>query len=120
MAAVCSAMSCSIAARRAAGESVGVDQGDLALDMGDDLLLGGGQQCCELRADGAPAVGDFGAESGAQHVALSRLDASDGERRFEDDQFVGLAVFKGLLAQPFQGSRYWSRSQPLPLSRSFQ
>jgi hypothetical protein len=48
------------------------------------------------------------------------LNAANGFRRREDDQFGGFPVFKGLLAQPFQGSRYWSLSQPLPQSRSFQ
>ena len=33
---------------------------------------------------------------------------------------IGLAVFLGSLARPFQVTRHWSRSQPLPRSRSSQ
>jgi hypothetical protein len=33
---------------------------------------------------------------------------------------LGLSIFRGSLARPFQGSRYRSRSQSLPRSRSFQ
>ena len=98
----------------------GIDRGDFALDMGDDPLLGCGQQCGELRADGAPAIRSFGAMGAAQQAALGHLNAANGFRRREDDQFGGFPFFRGLLAQPFQGSRYWSLSQPLPRSRSFQ
>lgn len=34
--------------------------------------------------------------------------------------FGGRPVFEDTLAWPAQGVRYWSRSQPLPRSRSFQ
>ena len=37
-----------------------------------------------------------------------------------EDTSVGRRVFKGRLAQACQGSHHWSRSQALPLSRSFQ
>jgi len=35
-------------------------------------------------------------------------------------QIGGRLVFEDPLARPAQGVRYWSRSQPLPRSRSFQ
>ena len=88
--------------------------------MGDDPLLGCGQQCGELGADGAPAISNLGAMGAAQHAAFGHLNAANGFRRGEDNQLGGFPFFKGLLAQPFQGSRYWSLSHPLPRSRSFQ
>lgn len=97
-----------------------VDQGNLALHMGDDLLLGCCQQRGELSIDGASPVSDVGAVVIAQEIALCHLHTADRARRGECDQFVGFAVFKGHLAQPFQGSRHWSRAHPLPRSRSFQ
>ena len=98
----------------------GIDRGDLALDMGDDPLLGCRQQCGELGADRAPAISNLGAIGAAQQAAFGHLNAANGFRRREDDQLGGFPFFKGLLAQPFQGSRYWSLSHPLPRSRSFQ
>ena len=97
-----------------------IDRGNFALNMGDDPLLGGFQQCGELGADGAHAILNFVAICAAQQIAFGHLNAANGFRRGEDDQFVGFSVFKGRLAQPFQGSRYWSLSHPLPRSRSFQ
>ena len=88
--------------------------------MGDDPLLGCFKQHGELGGDSAPAIGSFGAKSAAQQAAFSHLNAANGFRRREDDQLGGFPFFKGLLAQPFQGSRYRSLSQPLPRSRSFQ
>ena len=88
--------------------------------MGDDPLLGGFEQGGELGADRAFALAGFGAVRRAQQIAFSHLNAANGFWRREEDQFAGFSVFKGLLAQPFQGSRYWSLSHPLPRSRSFQ
>lgn len=97
-----------------------IDSGDLALDVRDDLLFCGRQQCCEARADGALAISDISAVCGARDIAFGALEAAQRERCGNVDQLIGFAGFKGRLAQPFQGSRYWSRSQPLPRSRSFQ
>ena len=98
----------------------GIDRGDLALDMGDDPLLGCRQQCGELCADSAPAISNFRTIGATQQASFGHLNAANGFRCREDDQFGGFPFFKGLLAQPFQGSRYWSLSHPLPRSRSFQ
>ena len=88
--------------------------------MGDDALLGSFEQYGELCADGAPVISNLGAMGAAQQAAFGHLNAANGFRCGEDDQLGGFPFFKGLLAQPFQGSRYWSLSQPLPRSRSFQ
>ena len=88
--------------------------------MSDDPLLCCRQQCSELVADGTLSVRDLGPVCTAQQIALGHLDAAQGNGRRQSDQVFGFTGFKGRLAQPFQGSRHWSRSQPLPLSRSFQ
>jgi len=49
----------------------------------------------------------------AQRVAL-------GSGGLDNTAVRGLSIFRGSLARPFQGSRYRSRSQSLPRSRSFQ
>ncbi len=43
-----------------------------------------------------------------------------GSGGLDNTSVRGLSFFRGSLARPFQGSRYRSRSQSLPRSRSFQ
>lgn len=72
---------------------------------------------------GLPAFGNL---AGCEKLALGNMHREQGASRGAEHVAIGargldgLPVFEGSLARPFQGSRYWSRSQPLPLSRSFQ
>jgi len=50
--------------------------------------------------------------------AVERITLRSGG--LDDTAVRGLSFFRGSLARPFQGSRYRSRSQSLPRSRSFQ
>ena len=71
-----------------------------------------------LSADGAL----YGGEQ-LQFGCMNRRDGATGGANVVGAclaMFGGLPVFEGSLARPVQGSRYWSRSHPLPRSRSFQ
>ena len=85
-------------------------------------------KCCVDRTDNLQACGTL---RGGEQLQLGRVDRRNGSAscfdsvplRLEDFSgfaVLGLSVFRGSLARPFQGSRYWSRSQPLSRSRSFQ
>ena len=75
------------------------------------------------RTNDLPARGTL---CSGEQLHLGRMDRRDGAAGGANGVaaclagFGGLPVFEGSLARPVQGSRYWSRSQPLPLSRSFQ
>ena len=77
------------------------------------------------RFDRANRLPSCGALSSNQHLRFGCMDRRHGFPRIADsvagrsDVIGGLAGFEGLLARPVQRSRYWSLSNPLPLSRSF-
>ena len=99
---------------------VRVNRTDLALYVRDDLLLRRRQQSCEVCRDGREFAGDRGAVRCIEQLSFGSMDGAQGGAWCCLGSFRSLAVFEGSLARLFQGSRYWSRSQPLPRSRSFQ
>ena len=99
----------------------GAPAGEFGDDQGDGAGVTVGQRgICRL--DGLPSCRLLG---GRQDFEFGGVDRRDGLPRETDgvasrsDVISGLAGFGGLLARPVQRSRYWSRSNPLPLSRSF-
>lgn len=78
---------------------------------------------CRGRSNGMPPLG---AVTGHHDLPLGGLDAAQGGACAFNvvplilERLAGLPVFKGSLAQPFQGSRYRSRPKSLLRSRSSQ
>lgn len=62
-------------------------------------------------------LGGMDRREGLTHIAPRITLGSGG---LDNAPARGLSFFRGSLARPFQGSRYRSRSQSLPRSRSFQ
>jgi len=62
-------------------------------------------------------LGGMDRDESLPHAAQCITRRSGG---LDDTPVGGLSFFRGSLARPFQGSRYRSRSQSLPRSRSFQ
>lgn len=72
----------------------------------------GGTTCCSLTGDEQLHLGIVHSD---QCAARARPDIGSIVSHFD-----GRPVFEDPLAWPAQGVRYWSRSHPLPRSRSFQ
>ena len=94
-------------------------------EFGEDERNGAGVSVGQTGIDRLHGLPSCGPLRGGQDFLFGRVDRRDGFPREADrvaegaDLLGGLAGFKGLLARPVQRSRYWSRSKPLPLSRSF-
>ena len=92
----------------------------------DDERDGAGMTPLKRGIDGIDSLPAHGALYGGEQLQLGRVDrpnrAACGAHSIalRLAGFGGLPVFEGSLARPVQGSRYWSRSHPLPRSRSFQ
>ena len=94
-------------------------------EFGEDERNGAGVSVGQTGIDRLHGLPSCGPLRGGQDFLFGRVDRRDGFPREADgvalrsDVIGGLAGFEGLLARPVQRSRYWSRSKPLPLSRSF-
>ncbi len=77
---------------------------------------------CIDRANCLPSCGTLRGGQLLQFRCVDRCDGTAGNANGVDSSIAmigGHAGFEGLLARPVQRSRYWSLSNPLPLSRSF-
>ena len=99
-----------------------IDQRDAALDVGDNARFSRGQKRCEVTCDRGNLAGNLGPVGGIKQLSLSGAHAAKCLTRTWllscCGSVGGLSGFRGFLARPFQVTRYWSRSQPLSLSRS--
>ena len=92
----------------------------------DDERDGAGMAPSKGGIDRANDLPSHGTLCSGEQLQLGRVDRPDraagGARSIalQLEGFGDLSVFWGSLARPVQGSRYWSRSHPLPRSRSFQ
>ena len=91
-------------------------------DGGDGSRVTRGQSCIDGREDRSPGRALAGDEQ--LHLGIVHSDQCAAGARPDIGSIVshfdGRPVFEDPLAWPAQDVRYWSRSHPLPRSRSFQ